>query len=413
MGLVILSLYLISVVLLLNTIWSQFKKKNFTFVILLSGALLRLIFALIIESGAKYDLAWDSLKYEADAWDLTKSWISQVPLSPDRANFYSYWLAGLFFVFTKSSLLGVYFNILFSTLSGFLLLKFIKDFLPTQNLETGFWFALLFSFYPSWFIWSSLLIKEALLVLSCSIFLLSLSLIYHKQKWFSGIIFLLSSSVLTYLLRNTFLYLLIGATGLGLIWIFLSRYLSPRKVMLVTFLLTLVLIMLWPLAWPSHFQDIMNELLKQRLTFTNKGLDDYAQSSFLVRPKLDTALDLIIFQIQAVGYYFWGPFLWLVKNLRQSFSLIESIPLFVVSLIALRGFQRSIVNHPKFSLLMASLILLPSILLANVVSNIGTIFRLRTFFIILLFYFAEWGLRKKTTPLPPYTDESSGSGDDA
>lgn len=396
MGFAILILYTISILVSLSLSFNSYKNKKFVLSIILFGTFLRLCFALIIESGAKYDLAWDSLKYEADAWSIAKSWISQVPIEVERAHAYSYWLASLFYIFGKNSLLGVWFNILAFLFSSILLVKSFSSYLPNSK-QPALITSVLITFYPSWFIWSTVLVKDPFLIFAGSLFLFSVTLFLRRHNFVLALFLMVLAVYLLYLFRLPSLVFITASFIITGLWLPFTKKIGPRYIVLFSLLIGILSGLAWSFLWPENFYLNMQSLLRQRLTYANYGTDSYAESSFLIKPDLNSGLDLIIFQFKAILFYFWSPFLWMVKNLRQGFSLIESVPLFFLTLIAIKGFLRSEKKHPKVSLFILAMCLVPSIIQANIVSNMGTIYRFRTFYIILLFFFVEWGLTKIST----------------
>src|SRR5262249_13408954 len=122
------------------------------------------------------------------------------------------------------------------------------------------------------------------------------------------------------------------------------------------------------------------------------GLDDAAQSSFLMDYDFSSAWRLLLFAPISILYYFFAPFPWMIQNLTQAFSLLEVFLIYSLAWPCYKGIQVAFQKNRHTTLTILCFVLLFSLAQSMTISNLGTVFRHRAFSICLLIIFTAQGI---------------------
>ena len=409
MNTITIMVYLFSFLFIIISLIITGSQKKRLESVLLIALLFHYILIFVLESGVKYLFVIDNMKYEQDAWLTAKSWISNQPeiiALLTQTNLYTRFASTIFYLFGKSPMILTLFNSILGTFSIYFLVRLLRElFLANTDRQlqerASVAFTVLISMYPSHILWTTTNTKDPMTILFSvmGLFLFFKGTQGHLPKGKRGLFFLLA--VICFYFEYQLRPYVVGLMAVGLIcgylYLFFSRYLSQKNLVLLFSCLILIGFGILDGLHLDFVATQLNLLFETRMSFSNVGLDDAAQSSFLLNYRFESAWDLLLFLPQTLSYYFFGPFPWQAVNARQVFSLIEPLVILIALPITLRGIRKAFILNRCVTVLGLTMISFVVLGQALTISNLGTIFRHRTFVLMFLGLFTVIGIYEKKT----------------
>jgi hypothetical protein len=261
-----------------------------------------------------------------------------------------------------------------SYINRFLLCLFLIYLIKNKYLKNDQ--ILILILYPSFIFYSSLFIKETIVII-----LISYSYIKLKEKNFSFSFFFI---FLAFLIKP---FLAILFFKFFIIYILINFF--EKKVFVFCFLLIIFVILLFP------------EIFYKGLDFLNLQIYNFESEKFgysseieLERNKLLLNFDLIIYFLQSIPDFWLRPYLYETSNIIHAFQFFENLIVLSLFLYLLNKIYSK--NKLKFFYLIYGIIFI-SLPFGLIVANAGTLSRYRfailAIFLIILFY--ELNLQKK------------------
>ena len=261
-----------------------------------------------------------------------------------------------------------------SYINRFLLCLFLIYLIKNKYLKNDQ--ILILILYPSFIFYSSLFIKETIVII-----LISYSYIKLKEKNFSFSFFFI---FLAFLIKP---FLAILFFKFFIIYILINFF--EKKVFVFCFLLIIFVILLYP----EIFYEGLDFLNLQIYNFESEKFG-YSSEIELERNKLLLNFDLIIYFLQSIPDFWLRPYLYETSKIIHTFQFFENLIVLSLFLYLLNKIYSK--NKLKFFYLIYGIIFI-SLPFGLIVANAGTLSRYRfailAIFLIILFY--ELNLQKK------------------
>ncbi len=408
MNFIVIALYLTLTLASILGIAMGLVSRRFLYFFFGFTLLLRLGLTLIFESGLKYYFVIDSMKYEYDGWSIAKSWIAgyqDLLANLERTNLYTYLNAIFFYLFGNEPLVIMLFNSVIGTLTLFIFYRIsVRHIAPLFVSEKGHHLILskiylgLLGLYPALTVWTTTNTKDPLYIFFGSLFvyvLFEARQCFRDSDFKRAMGWSASSLPLLYLIHELRSYgtilLALGVLG-SMALTFLKDWIGMgRALVALGSLLILSVIAMYAFA-PETELAILSELFQRRLSFTNMNLDDVAKSSFLIDIHLESFFDLFWFVPSALGYYFLGPFPWDIQSSLQAVGLVEAFITWTLAIPTYLGFRSLFQRDANLALSILTMVFVHALAQGSIISNVGTIFRHRSFPFCLLAIFTAVGL---------------------
>lgn len=370
----------------------------------------KIVLFYLLESGLKYTFVLDSLKYEMDAWNLMKAQVSNTEYileafrQAEYLNPFTQIIVKVFSLFGRAPQIVTLINIFLSFGIYYICLRiyalFDRKNPPKLNDKAVFYLGLVLLFYPSLNIWSVTNTKDPAIiffsVLALYLFFEARNIFTEGSRWSGLAVFLLSglSFYVSDLFRPYILPIFAASLFLGCVVHLLGKKLSGRTILYSLTGLAVTSLYLYQLFQPQQFADLSTAIYKIRSGFLNEGWqDDISKSAFLINYSFTSATDYLLFIPQALSYYFLGPFPWQIHSLTESLGLVEVIMVLALSKYFFRGLKLLAHKHIFELNILLSLLFVFAISQSMTISNVGTIFRHRTFSILIYIIIAAGGFK--------------------
>ena len=387
-----------------------FQNKRFLSSAFCVALFSKIILFYLLESGLKYTFVLDSLKYEMDAWNLMKAQVSNTEYileAFERAEYFNPFtqlLVKVFSLFGRAPQIVTLINIFLSFGIYFICLKiyalFDRKNPQKLNDKSAFFLALVLLFYPSLNVWSVTNTKDPAIlffsVLALYLFFEAKNIFTEKSRWRGLIIFMLScfSFYVSNLFRPYILPIFFAGISLGCIVHLFNKILTGRTIGFSLIGLAVTSLYLYQLFQPQQFADVSNTIYKIRSGFLNENWqDDISKSAFLVNYSFASTIDYLFFIPQALSYYILGPFPWQIHSLAESLGLVEVIMVLALGKYFFRGLKLLSHKHIFEVNILLSTLFVFAISQSMTISNMGTIFRHRTFSILIYIIIAAGGFK--------------------
>jgi hypothetical protein len=373
---------------------------------------IRMTLGLILEMSEKYFLVMDNIAYEANAkafaQNLHSSGSGAIPIGPQLEIFkpYEKILGYVFFYLGNHPYFGILLNAMLG-LGIILIVTRIATLLrqpkEPEQASTAIT-TLLLALYPSFVVWTSVNIRDPfyLFFLSASFYLM-FGAITPNSGWRIPQRLLAASLsagffMLTLQFREYIGPLIIGgaaaATLLPLLLCLRITKLLKRD-WLPLFGLPALLFLAGPpllaLVKPGVMDTLLGNINAMRSAMANLGTDEFARSSFGLG-QLRSVNDLVLFIPTGLLHFFFAPFPWRIHGLLQTMSLGEVLPIYVLAYPAYRGILSSFKKSRYETAFVLYFCVVLSVGQCLGVSNMGTLFRHRTFVFLLLSIFCGTGI---------------------
>ncbi len=369
-------------------------------VIILFSLITKATLAFVVEAEAKYFFTLDNYSYEQRAWTLSQlgsaTDLSSLEDGPVAApfSFYERYLALIFSLAGYKPFLAVLINVILSTAAMGITALIAEELFPKTKAS---WASMLIlCIYPSLLIWSSVNIRDPLFLLaglSCILLLIRISRDWRRTLTHLPLLFI-SFYILTSLrpyFGKIFIPAIVGGYILQILYIHVIKKIPKWCTAIIAFLCMFLIIKSLTHYFPTEVSTFLEDLGDTRKAFSNIGTDDFAQSSFAMNYTFDNLWKFVLFIPYSLIYFFFAPFPWTITTKLQIFSLPEVLAVYILTLPTLRGIIISWKNQPRLTIFLIFLVFIVSAAYSVTVSNVGTLFRHRTFSFYDSFYF--YGVR--------------------
>jgi 4-amino-4-deoxy-L-arabinose transferase-like glycosyltransferase len=368
------------------------------------------LFVRLLVSGAIYYsgyiayFAGDSWTYDFFGYALSRAWSGQMQYADWLLshtgqlgmNGMYYWVAAIYTIFGRSEFLAAAIQSAITSLIPVFTYK--TTLLVYDSREAARRAALATAFLPSMVIWSSLLLKDALIVfLICLTVYCSLKAqIQSKLQYlFPGMLGLL----LIFPLRGyVFYFLLLAVIGALLISHFgrgagLGVFLAHMAVLLA------ILIVLFALDFDRIAAQQLNTDLLETVQRSRIDLARTAQSGFDPNADVGSLSGAIRYMPKGIAYLLFSPFPWQAGSMRSRLALPETLLWYCLFPFCLAGMFYTVKQHLRRALVIILFLIQLTCFYGIFVGNVGTAHRQRTqvFVFYLIFTavgFTQWRSRK-------------------
>ncbi len=365
-----------------------FKNRDKIYLIMLAGFVLRLLFILLDNNFDFLPYDWDTTEYHLIAMQIKENILagnnifSNVSTSISYRS-YSFFSAILYLIFGSHEIVIRIFN----AFLGILIAKKVYDIvlLTKLNDKIATYVAFLVTFWPSFFLFTSINMRESLIIfITCDLIIRYIKLYSKKEYHF---IILAVDFILLALLRkqNLPLYLFI----IILHFLFEQFRKKSKRFKLTAGLIIVILIFCGIIIIDSNLDLLSFKYFAAQMEARTRG-----GSAYLEWMEYDSIIDIFKYLPLRFLYFTFGPFIWDIENLFMFFVFLQSSVLIVLSLLTAKYFYDSgfKANREMIFLLMFMLIGLAANSLID--ANYGTSFRHRMPYIIPLFIFSSVYLKR-------------------
>ena len=388
-----------------------YKQKKYISSTIYFSLSFKLIIMLFMESGLKYYVALDGMKYEEDAWNLMKAVESNMQYLLDDFERQEYFnpftqMSILIFkLFGKHSSIIILVNIIASLLCYVLSVELFENLWPVQK-KKSIWLnkaklslLLVLAAYPTFNIWSCTVTKDPLAtlfaILGLYYFFKSMQQKINFNSYTRLVFFTLavSSFYISGLFRPYMLYLIFTGILAGLGLYVIQKIMPFVQSLLATIVLFFTGLYIFEKINNDLFLEVCVYIENLREGFLNAGnIDDLSKSAFLINYSFKTTWDYVLFFPQSVAQYFIGPYFWNIKSKAEAFGLLEALIIILLFKSFLRG-AKKIIQFSRLEIsVMFGIMVVFAFAQSLLIGNLGTIFRHRTFAFFIFFIISGAGL---------------------
>lgn len=365
--------------------------------IFFAGLAIRLAFGFAV-----YTFDWiqffggDAVTYDFRGTALAAYWEGILPAtSPDVRSATStvnpgwgmnYLVASLYFIFGKNFLAAQSFVAVFGAATG-PLVYFCADKI-FQNRRVARYTAIAITFFPSFIIWSSQLMKDGLIIF---LLVLAITMVLRLQEKFSYtdiVLLILSLGGIISLRFYIFYMVAVAVAGsfiIGVTNTFSSVARRAAVLVIIGMALTYLGVIRSATVDFERYGDL-EQLQRSRLDQTR------GESSFAEEIDVSTTEGALSAIPIGFVYLMFAPFPWQVSNLRQAITLPEVFLWWAMMPLMAWGFLYTLKNRLRkaFPIVLFSIML--TLAYSIFQSNVGTAYRQRTQIQVFLFMFISVGL---------------------
>jgi hypothetical protein len=313
--------------------------------------------------------------------------------------YYSLLVGILYTVAMPEMLIGQIFQVWLSILAALFVYLIVLEL--SKSKIWAFLIGLISTIYPSYLFYSSLLLKDGLVVVLVLASLLFILKIIKNFSWGKFIIFYLILAAI-FNFRFYFAYALVFSFLFS--WFFLLK-LNLKKKIIYSIIIILLLGFLPDILLGHGFFGV--GIIRE--TFNEENVTFYQQEAYRPSVQVETEdinssentnsselpagfestwdreevnfksdfLKSLISYSKYFSYILFGPFFWQLNKPLHFFVLLETIPWYIIFFFIVKGVYRSITNRNKFILPIIIFSLLLLAVITIIVNNYGIITRIR------------------------------------
>tara|TARA_X000000950_G_scaffold129553_1_gene161836 strand:- start:6845 stop:8107 length:1263 start_codon:yes stop_codon:yes gene_type:complete len=305
--------------------------------------------------------------------------------------FISYFISFIYYLFGRIPLLIIHLSVISGVLSILLIHIILKNILKN---DYSYFPIILLSLFPTHILYSSLILRESFAIL----FLLISLLLF--LKWFNSLkiiffIFSILSLFFAILFHESYFGVLVLYLLLSLFKFSKQFFLIKNSILQIFFLILIILIIYF--IYYNTFQNVIFGKI-QNLSYLFSI--DYLSQQYLNRsigyakfPEFlynENPLVFILLTPIKIIYFLFSPFIWDIKNLKQSIGVIDSVFYIFLTLFLFKNFK-SYYKYPEGKIIL--LLMIPMLIYFSITTaNYGTAIRHRLKilpFILILFSFKK------------------------
>lgn len=257
-----------------------------------------------------------------------------------------------------------------------------------QNQRVAKVAALSIAFFPSFILWSSLLMKDGLIIF---LLISTMTMVLQLQKKFSlqAILVLIFSMFAIISLRFYIFYMLAAAVAGSFVVGFSSSAQAMVRNLIVVIFIGLSLTYLGVLRNASSEIDKFGNL--EAVQRSRQDLAQSAESGFGEDIDVSTTGGAIAALPIGFTYLMLAPFPWQVSNFRQAITLPEVLVWWALIPLIIYGVSYTLKNRLREAMPILMFSLMLSLAYSLFQGNVGTAYRQRTQIQVFLFIFAAVG----------------------
>jgi 4-amino-4-deoxy-L-arabinose transferase-like glycosyltransferase len=355
-----------------------------------------LVGAAIFFTGYLEFFAGDAVTYDYFGWELAKIWAgdaqyTQWVLSRTQTvghNGMFYWVAAGYTVLGRSPFLLTVVQILIVSLIPVLVYKTAR--LLFDSIPVARYAALMTAFFPSMIIWSSMLLKDSIVIfLFCVTVFFSLKLQAETKIRYA--IPALAAMILIFPIRGyVFYFALLAVVGSYL----MSRYGGATVAALAARLaaLCLIAIVIFAFRFDEIAKQQVNANLLDQVQISRVDMARRADSGFDAAANVSTLRGAVSFLPRGVMYLLFAPFPWEGGGLRKMLAVPEMLVWYGLFPFCFMGMLYTARALFRRALIIFLFTVQLTLFYAIFQGNVGTAHRQRTQVFVFYFIFTSAGL---------------------
>ncbi len=322
----------------------------------------------------------DAFGYILQSYYMVQKWQGNMISTPKIAEtnmLYYYWVASIYYTFGLVIYAPAYTNALIATITTIILARYYKDFIAWRAVQ---YFMFIFSFYPSLFLFNSVIRKDTILIFLTAIIFVNINPLL-KRFSISSLIKAVASSVLLYMLRFYQLYILLISVAAGTFLLFREQNRLNKGINIAAGVIALIAFIYT--IQHSKFQLDVETFSLWRHYLASGG-------SSVERIEYHSWLDIILYLPKGLLYFFLAPFY--PHNFASLLSFLEK-PLWLgIIYFGYKGIRFLLKYYPQETWIFTTFILALTLLYSMIEGNIGTMYRKKIQIYPYLFMFASVGI---------------------
>lgn len=374
------------------------SEKSFLIILYAGSLAIRLVTGItIIFSGYLEFFAGDQFTYDTFGWGLAQVWSGQLQnpkwvfdrISIVGQNGMYYWIAILYTIIGHSQSVATVVQCCIVSFTPILTYKI--SYILYGSRKAARYAALFVAYLPSMVIWSSLLLKDPLIILLLCVTVFSMLKVQKELKY--RYIVLATAAMLPILAIRIYVFYFILFAVVGTF--VMSRFggkggLGGYAARLAG--LAVVGITLFSLGFAKISQDQFSVNLLEKVQNSRTDLAHLAYSGFNEKAKVNTIQDALAFMPVGITYLLFAPFPWQGGGFRQMLALPEQFIWYALFPYFIIGMLYTIRNHLRDSLSMFFFVVQLTCFYGIFVGNVGTAHRQRTQVFVFYLIFTAAGM---------------------
>ena len=355
-----------------------------------------LVGAAIFFTGYLEFFAGDAVTYDYFGWELAKIWsgeaqythwvLSRVQTMGHNGMFY--WVAAGYMVLGRSPFLLTVVQIVVVSLIPVLVYKTAR--LLFDSIPVARYAALMTAFFPSMIIWSSMLLKDSIVIfLFCVTVYFSLKL--QMENKIRHAVPALTAMVLIFPIRGYVFYFSLLAVVASYL---MSRYGGVTVAALAARLrgLCLIGILLFAMGFDDIAKQQVNANLLEQVQISRVDMARRADSGFDTGANVSTLSGAVSFLPRGVMYLLFAPFPWEGGGLRKMLAVPEMLVWYALFPFCVMGMLYTARMLFRRALIIFLFTVQLTLFYAIFQGNVGTAHRQRTQVFVFYFIFTSAGL---------------------
>ena len=398
--------FLLGVLIILMS--SQSEDYKFLFKIFTIGFLSRLsvstfsYFLSLARSGEGFLIMDDGYDASYNAWEIAKLW--REGLFPDYQMIYSvvpstrlgpyhYWNGFVYFFTGWNPLVMFFINCAIGAITIILVYLIAKEIF---NKKIAIISSLLFAFWPSLFLWSTMNSKDPLTIFF--ICLTTWSFTKLRRKFTIRYLLIILSSILILYQLRTFVSMLFGLIFF-ISFLLLNKKINKKNILIKLAVGIILLVTIYIMG--SNLRTFTGGQVPEDTIFKAINYAHYvrtieASSAFFANIDISTPLNTLLYLPFGLLYAIFSPFPWKISSSLQLIAIPEMLIWYILLPFIFKGILISFKLKWKECSVMVLFILFMYFILALFEGNVGTLFRHRSLIIPFCLIFAAVSLAGNT-----------------
>jgi hypothetical protein len=348
-------------------------------------------------SGTLAFFAGDVLTYDSFGWNLAQYWTGtaqyalwlRLHITQIGFNGMFYWVAALYTVFGHSLIVASTAQCIITSFTPVLTYKICYRLY--KSTRAARYASLLTAFLPSMVLWSSLLLKDPLIVFLVCLCVLCTLKLQQEMKLRYMLPGALAMLFVFPIRGYVFYFVLLAVLGALL----MSHF--GQKASLVGYLarlggIAIIAIALFSLGFDQIASEQLNLKVLDRIQISRFDLARSAQSGFDVNADVSNLRGALAFLPKGITYLLFAPFPWQTGSLRMMLPLPETIVWYCLFPFVLIGMIYTARKHLRDALVIFLFVAQLTCFYGIFIGNVGTAYRQRTQIYVFYLIFAGAGL---------------------
>ncbi len=378
---------ILGIVIILFSLRSFVPADDFKFLAMLCicSFLLRVSLAFILHPWAQF-FGPDAAGYDRRAWLLAQNWRSGDVALSGRGG-YDYLVMIVYVIFGHTPIGAKVVNGILGTHTAVFIYLIARDIFGRKVARTSF---VLVAFFPSLLLWSSLMLKDALVMFMITLTIWSAMKLHRRFRIRYVVIILASMAYLTNI-RYYIASLIMAA-------IISSFLVQPLRRLIRSIFVGLVLAILFAVVWQYALGNTEGHHAGYPLDLAR--INDVRQgfagggSKFLGDVRIESYMEALKFMPLGFSYFFLGPFPWQIKIHRplQVMAVPEVLIWYFLLPFMIYGFAYTLRNSFGRSYPIIIYVSILTLAYTLTITNMGSLYRFRAQMLIFYFIFVGVGI---------------------